>query len=77
MTDTIEKLVEMTNGCICCTMRDDLLQEVSRLPREDRFDYLLIESTGISEPLPVAATFTFIDETGNTLSEVAKPPPGG
>ena len=72
MTDTIEKLVEMTNGCICCTMRDDLLQEVSRLPREDRFDYLLIESTGISEPLPVAATFTFIDETGNTLSEVAK-----
>ena len=72
LTRTEEKLIEMTNGCICCTLRDDLLQEVSRLAREDRFDYLLIESTGISEPLPVAATFTFIDETGNTLSEVAK-----
>jgi G3E family GTPase len=71
LSRTEEKLVEMTNGCICCTLRDDLLQEVSRLAREDRFDYLLIESTGISEPLPVAATFTFTDETGNTLSEVA------
>jgi G3E family GTPase len=72
LSRTEEKLVEMTNGCICCTLRDDLLQEVSRLARENRFDYLLIESTGISEPLPVAATFTFVDETGRSLSEVAK-----
>src|ERR1700761_7324562 len=72
LSRTEEKLVEMTNGCICCTLRDDLLLEVSRLAREGRFDYLLIESTGISEPLPVAATFTFIDETGKSLSEVAK-----
>jgi G3E family GTPase len=72
LSRTEEKLVEMTNGCICCTLRDDLLLEVSRLAREGRFDYLLIESTGISEPLPVAATFSFIDETGNSLSDVAK-----
>jgi G3E family GTPase len=72
LSRTEEKLVEMTNGCICCTLRDDLLQEVSRLARENRFDYLLIESTGISEPMPVAATFTFVDETGRSLSEVAK-----
>jgi G3E family GTPase len=71
LSRTEETLVEMTNGCICCTLRDDLLKEVSRLARENRFDYLLIESTGISEPLPVAATFTFIDETGKSLSEVA------
>ncbi|MFN0107207.1 MAG: zinc metallochaperone GTPase ZigA [Bryobacteraceae bacterium] len=67
-----EKLVEMSNGCICCTLRDDLLQEVSRLAGEGRFDYLLIESTGISEPLPVAATFTFTDEKGQTLGDVAR-----
>ncbi len=72
LSRTEETLVEMTNGCICCTLRDDLLQEVSRLAREDRFDYLLIESTGISEPMPVAATFSFIDETGRSLSEVAR-----
>jgi len=72
LSRTEEKLVEMTNGCICCTLRDDLLQEVSRLAREKRFDYLLIESTGISEPLPVAATFTFEDETGHSLSQVAR-----
>ena len=72
LSRTDEKLVEMTNGCICCTLRDDLLLEVSRLARENRFDYLLIESTGISEPMPVAATFTFIDETGKTLSDVAR-----
>ena len=67
-----EKLVEMTNGCICCTLRDDLLTEVRRLAVEGRFDYLLIESTGIAEPLPVAATFDFHDEDGNSLSDVAR-----
>jgi len=67
-----EKLVEMTNGCICCTLRDDLLVEVRRLAAEGRFDYLLIESTGIAEPLPVAATFDFRDEDGNSLSDVAR-----
>lgn len=67
-----EKLVEMSNGCICCTLREDLLEEVSRLAREGRFDYLLIESTGISEPLPVAETFTFRDETGQSLSDIAR-----
>ena len=67
-----EKLVEMTNGCICCTLRDDLLIEVRRLADEGRFDYLLIESTGIAEPLPVAATFDFRDENGISLSDVAR-----
>jgi G3E family GTPase len=67
-----EKLVEMTNGCICCTLREDLLIEVNRLAAEGRFDYLLIESTGISEPMPVAATFSFVDEKGRSLSDVAR-----
>lgn len=67
-----EKLVEMTNGCICCTLRDDLLSEVRRLADEGRFDYLLIESTGIAEPLPVAATFDFRDADGQSLSDVAR-----
>ncbi len=67
-----EKLVEMTNGCICCTLRDDLLAEVRRLAAEGRFDYLMIESTGIAEPLPVAATFDFRDEAGDSLSDVAR-----
>ncbi|ADO41237.1 cobalamin synthesis protein, P47K [Ketogulonicigenium vulgare Y25] len=67
-----EKLVEMTNGCICCTLRDDLLVEVRRLAAEGRFDYLLIESTGIAEPLPVAATFDFRDALGESLSDVAR-----
>jgi len=67
-----ERLVEMSNGCICCTLREDLLEEVSRLAREGRFDYLLIESTGISEPLPVAQTFTFANEEGRSLAEVAR-----
>ena len=67
-----EKLVEMTNGCICCTLRDDLLQEVRRLAEEGRFDYLVIESTGIAEPLPVAATFEFRDEQGESLSDLAR-----
>lgn len=67
-----EKLVEMSNGCICCTLREDLLKEVERLAGERRFDYLLIESTGISEPMPVAATFEFEDEAGRSLSKVAR-----
>ncbi|RHX89170.1 zinc metallochaperone GTPase ZigA [Leptospira stimsonii] len=67
-----EKLVTMSNGCICCTLREDLLQEVGKLAREKKFDYLLIESTGIAEPLPIAETFTFEDEEGNSLSQIAQ-----
>ena len=72
LSRTEEQLVEMTNGCICCTLRDDLLQEVRRLSGEGRFDYLLIEGTGIAEPLPVATTFDFRDETGESLSDIAR-----
>ena len=72
LSRTEEKLVEMSNGCICCTLRDDLLQEVSRLAQEGKFDYLLIESTGISEPIPVAQTFTFEDEEGVSLSHISR-----
>jgi len=69
---TEEKLVEMSNGCICCTLREDLLVEVTRLAKEGRFDSLLIESTGIGEPMPVAATFSFRDEAGFSLADVAR-----
>ncbi|MEM6683970.1 MAG: GTP-binding protein [Pseudomonadota bacterium] len=72
LSRTEETLVEMSNGCICCTLRDDLLEEVRRLAGEGKFDYLLIESTGISEPLPVAATFDFRDEYGDSLADVAR-----
>ena len=72
LSRTEEKLVEFSNGCICCTLREDLLEEVARLAREKRFDYLLVESTGISEPLPVAETFTFADEKGESLSSLAR-----
>ncbi|MGA5703919.1 GTP-binding protein [Peterkaempfera bronchialis] len=72
LSRTEERLVEMTNGCICCTLRDDLLEEVDRLAREGRFDYLLIESSGISEPMPVAATFAFARDDGATLGDVAR-----
>lgn len=67
-----EKLVEMSNGCICCTLREDLLIEVSELAKSGKFDYLVIESTGISEPLPIAETFTFRDEQGVSLSDIAR-----
>lgn len=72
LSRTDEQLVEMTNGCICCTLRDDLLKEVRQLAEQGRFDYLLIESTGIAEPLPVATTFEFRDEAGESLSDVAR-----
>ncbi|MGW7203361.1 GTP-binding protein [Streptomyces sp. NPDC054837] len=72
LSRTEERLVEMTNGCICCTLRDDLLEEVDRLAREGRFDHLLIESSGISEPMPVAATFAFARDDGATLEDVAR-----
>ncbi|MEU3690894.1 GTP-binding protein [Streptomyces narbonensis] len=72
LSRTEERLVEMTNGCICCTLRDDLLEEVDRLAREGRFDYLLIESSGISEPMPVAATFSFPRDDGATLGDLAR-----
>ncbi len=71
LNHTEEKLVEMSNGCICCTLREDLLVEVNKLADDGRFDYLVIESTGISEPLPVAETFTFADENGVSLSDVS------
>jgi G3E family GTPase len=72
LSRTEEKLVEFSNGCICCTLRDDLLKEVTRLAREDRFDHLLIESTGISEPMPVAATFAVRDEQGFSLADLTR-----
>ena len=72
LSRTEERLVEMSNGCICCTLREDLLAEVRRLAGEGRFDYLLIESTGISEPMPVAATFDFIEESGDSLRDVSR-----
>jgi G3E family GTPase len=72
LSRTDEKLVEMSNGCICCTLREDLLVEVRKLATEGRFDYLLIESTGIGEPLPVAATFDFTGESGDSLGDVAR-----
>ena len=72
LSRTDEKLVEMSNGCICCTLRDDLLEEVRALAASGRYDYLLIEGTGIAEPLPIATTFDFRDETGQSLSDITR-----
>jgi G3E family GTPase len=72
LSRTTETLVELTNGCICCTLRDDLLSTVRQLADERRFDYLLVEGTGIAEPLPIAATFSFRDEAGAALTDVAR-----
>ena len=72
LSRTDEQLVEISNGCICCTLRDDLLTEVRQLAEQDRFDYLLIEATGIAEPLPIATTFDFRDENGASLSDVSE-----
>ena len=72
LSRTQEQLVEMSNGCICCTLRDDLLNEVRGLAEQGRFDYLLIEATGIAEPLPIATTFDFRDEQGRSLSDIAQ-----
>ena len=71
LSKTEEQLVEMSNGCICCTLREDLLLEVGKLARQNRFDHLVIESTGVSEPMPVAETFTFEDEQGSCLGDIA------
>src|SRR6185436_17257030 len=72
LSRTDEKLVELTNGCICCSLREDLLVEVAKLAKEGRFDYLLIESSGISEPLPIAETFTLDDENDNNIAAFAR-----
>ena len=72
LSHTEEKMVEMSNGCICCTLREDLLIEVGKMARENRFDHLVIESTGVSEPMPVAETFTFEDEDGKSLGDIAE-----
>jgi G3E family GTPase len=72
LSRTDEKLVEMSNGCICCTLRDDLLTEVRNLAESGSYDYLLIEGTGIAEPLPIATTFDFRDENGDSLSDITR-----